>query len=413
MRPSNQVEREPRYAWVVVAVLSLALAVASGTQGTFGLLVKPWEVDFGWERAAISLTASIGFVFYGISQALSGRWADRIGPRAIFTAGLVILGVGTAAISSIVTLWQAYLVFGVLMSIGVGAASSSTAAVAIARWFTRRRGLAVGIVTGGSAAGYFVLLPLMAAFLQTAGWRSAFLWLGASIVLVMVPIVLWLLRNDPGGHADRDGAGTAMGRPLPLIQLGHHANFWALAGSFFICGVTSIGVTDAHLIPHAQDHHIATVTAASAFGVLALVNTIFTTLSGAVADRVGYKRLLCWIYAGRAITLVFLIFARDPVSLFIFAVAFGIVDFATVAPTVALSTTLFGSRSAGTVFGLVSLSHQVSAALGSYAGGLIHDLTGSYSSFFASAAILAGAAAAIAWAISETQVVGGLESPAT
>src|SRR4029453_19570160 len=93
MRPSNQVEREPRYAWVVGAVLSLALAIASGTQGTFGLLVKPWEVEFGWERAAISLTASIGFVFYGLAQALSGRWADRIWPRATFTAGAGCLGV--------------------------------------------------------------------------------------------------------------------------------------------------------------------------------------------------------------------------------------------------------------------------------------------------------------------------------
>ena len=129
-------EREPRYAWVVVAVLFLANAVASGTQGSFGLLVRPWETDFGWERAAISLTASIGFVVYGTSQALSGRWADRVGPRTIFASGLVILGIGTAALGSIVTLWQAYLVFGVLMSIGFGAASSSTSAVAIAHWFT-------------------------------------------------------------------------------------------------------------------------------------------------------------------------------------------------------------------------------------------------------------------------------------
>jgi MFS family permease len=104
---------------------------------------------------------------------------------------------GTAAVSSIVALWQAYLVFGVLMSIGLGAASSPTAAVAIARWFSRRRGLAVGIVAGGGAAGYFVLLPLMAAALQAAGWRTAFLWLGVGIVLVTVPIVLWLLRDDP------------------------------------------------------------------------------------------------------------------------------------------------------------------------------------------------------------------------
>jgi predicted MFS family arabinose efflux permease len=122
-----------------------------------------------------------------------------------------------------------------------------------------------------------------------------------------------------------------------------------------------------------------------------------------VADRLGYTRLLGWIYTGRALTLVFLVFARDPVSLFVFAVAFGIVDFSTVAPTTALSTILFGHRSAGTVFGLVALSHQLGSALGSYAGGVLHDATGSYTAFFLGAAGFSGAAAFMSWAISEAR----------
>jgi MFS family permease len=170
--------------------------------------------------------------------------------------------------------------------------------------------------------------------------------------------------------------------------------------------VTTAGLIDPHLIPHAQDHHISPVVAATAFGVLSLVNMVFTIVSGAVGDRWGYKRLLGWIYAGRAVTLVFLVFAGDPVLLFVFAVAFGIVDFSTVAPTTALATILFGRRSAGTVYGLVSLSHQVGSATGSYAGGVIHDATGSYTGFFLAGAALSGAAAAMAWAISERRVAG-------
>jgi len=406
-------EREPSYAWVVVGTLFFAQAVALGVRGTIGLLVNPWEAEFGWDRAAVSLTASLGFVVYGVAQALAGRWADRTGPRVIFAASIALLGVGTVAVSSIVTLWQAYLIFGVLMMFGVGGASSATSAVAVARWFTARRGLALGVVSAGSAAGQLVLVPVAAALMGALGWRAAFVWLGIGILVVALPVVLLLLRDDPDQAAGRAGAGAApAGSPMAVAKLLRHGNFWWLALSFFVCGVTTAGLIDTHFIPYAQDHHISAVTAATAFGVLSLVNMVFTTLSGAVSDRLGYTRILGWIYAGRAVTLVFLVFARDPVSLFIFAVAFGIVDFSTVAPTTALSTTLFGRRSAGTVYGLVSLSHQMGSALGSYAGGLVHDLTGSYTGFFVAGAALSGAAAFMAWAISESPVPRTEAAPA-
>ena len=396
-------QREPSYAWVVVGVMFFAQAVALGVRGTIGLLVNPWEAEFGWDRAAVSLTASLGFVVYGLAQAFSGRWADRTGPRVIFAASIALLGVGTMAVSSIVTLWQAYAIFGVLIMLGIGGASSPTSAVAVARWFTARRGLALGIVGAGSAAGQFVLVPVMATLIGSLGWRAAFLWLGVGILAVALPIIVLLLRDDPSQGVGRAGAAASdVGSPMPMAEILRHANFWWLALSFFVCGVTTSGLIDTHFIPYAQDHHVAAVTAATAFGLLSLVNMVFTTLSGAASDRLGYTRLLGWIYAGRAVTLVFLVFARDPASLFVFAVAFGIVDFSTVAPTTALSTVIFGRRSAGTVFGLVALSHQIGSALGSYAGGLVHDLTGSYAGFILAGAALSGAAAFMSWAISES-----------
>ena len=405
--------REPSYAWVVVGVLFFAQAVALGVRGTIGLLVNPWEAEFGWDRAAVSLTASLGFVVYGLAQVISGRWADRTGPRVIFAASIALLGVGTVAVSSIVTLWQAYLIFGVLIMFGIGGVASPAAAVAVARWFTARRGLAFGVVSAGSAAGQLILLPVMATLITVVGWRAAFVWLGVGILVVALPIVLLLLRNDPDQAAGRAGPTAARAEsPMAVSKILRHANFWWLALSFFVCGVTTAGLIDTHFIPYAQDHHISAVTAASAFGVLSLVNMVFTTLSGAVSDRLGYTRLLGWIYAGRAVTLVFLVFARDPVSLFVFAVAYGIVDFSTVAPTTALSTILFGRSAAGTVYGLVALSHQVGSALGSYAGGLVHDLTGSYVGFFVAGAVLSGAAAFMAWAISEAPAPRTSAAPA-
>jgi MFS family permease len=361
----------------------------------------------------VSLTVSVGFVVYGIAQAISGRWADRIGPRVIVAASVALLGVGAAAIGSIVSLWQAYVCFGILVMAGVGGAAGPAAAASIARWFTARRGLALGLVSGGSAAGQFVLLPVMALLIGALGWRAAFFWLGAGILLVALPMAALVLRDDPErdrGHAE--AAAAVKGSPMALAEIARDANFWWLALSFFVCGVTTGGLIDAHFIPHAQDHHIAAVTAATAFGVLSLVNMVFTTLAGAVGDRVGYTRLLGWIYAGRAATLVYLVFARDPVSLFVFAVAYGIVDFSTIAPTIALSTVLFGRRSAGTAYGLVSLSHQLGSALGSYAGGVVHDVTGTYTAFFLGGAALSAAAAFMSWAISEARSARPETAPA-
>jgi MFS family permease len=394
-------ERELPYAWVIVGLSFFGLAMATGIRSTIGLVVHPWEQEFGWDRAAVSLTAAVGFLAYGLVQPAAGRWADRFGPRRVFAGSLALLGVSTVALAGIHTLWQAYLVFGVGLMAAVGGASSVPAAVAVARWFRRRMALAIGIVMAGAAAGQLVLVPALAWGMRVSGWRMAFLWAGASVLLIVVPLMLGLFRDDPpGGAAARARRDEADGRPLPFGALARQPNFWRLVGSFWVCGATTAGLIDTHLIPYAEDVHIDSVTAATAFGVLGTFNVLGTLFSGAVSDRWGHKVVLGWVYALRAVTLVGLLFVREPVTLFVFAVTFGMVDFATVPPTTTLSTTLFGRRSGGTVIGLVALSHQVGSAVGSYAGGLIHDLAGAYGLFFGGAAVLCGLAAVLSWTIS-------------
>lgn len=395
-------ERELPYAWVIVALAFFALAVGMGARSTIGLVVHPWEGEFGWDRAAVSLTASLGLLAYGLAQPLAGRWADRYGPRAVFTASLALLGVATVAVGFIQSLWQAYLVFGiVLMGAGAGV-SNVTGAVAVARWIKGKKALAIGIIMAGAAAGQLVLVPAIAALMKAQGWRTAFVWSGAAVLAVAVPLVFLFTRDDPPGSAEaRAAQDRADGRPQPFSTLARQKNFWWLMGSFWVCGATTAGLIDPHLIPYAEDVHIDTVTAATAFGVLGAFNVIGTLFAGAVSDRWGHKWVLGWVYAARAVTLVALPFVREPVLLFAFAVTFGLVDFATVPPTTALSTTLFGRRSGGTVVGLVSLSHQIGSAMGSYAGGLVHDLAGSYVLFFLAGAALCVAAAAMSWAIRE------------
>jgi MFS family permease len=397
---------------VIVALAFFALALGMGIRSTIGLLVNPWEGEFGWDRAAVSLTASFGILVYGLAQPLAGRWADRYGPRLVFTGSLVLLGVSTAAVGLIQNLWQAYLIFSIGLMAAVGGTSNVPAAVAIARWIKRRKALAVGIVMAGAAAGQLVLVPAIAVFMTGVGWRVAFVCSGLAVLVIAVPLVGLLLKDDPPGTAEaRAAMERAAGRPQSFVALARQKNFWWLMGSFGVCGFTTVGMIDPHLIPHAHDIQIDAITAATAFGVLGTFNVLATLVAGAVSDRVGHKWVLGWVYAGRAVTLLFLLIVREPMLLFVFAVAFGIVDFATVPPTTALSTTLFGTRSGGTVIGLVSLSHQIGGAVASYVGGLIHDLTGSYVLFFVVGALLCAAAAAMSWAIDDVRAVEALPSP--
>lgn len=393
-------ERELPYAWVILALAFLAAGLSMGIRSTIGLLFRPWEAEFGWDRAAVSLTASLGFLAYGVSQPVAGRLADRHGPRRVFAGSLCLLGLTTAGVALIRDLWHAYLIFGFGLMLAVGGASSVPAAVAIARWIKRRKALAVGIVMTGAAAGQLILVPLVARLVQAVGWRAAFAWTGLGVLLVGVPLILLLFKDDPpGGREGRVEGAAADERPWSLGAIVREKNFWWLVGGFWICGATTSGLVDTHLIPYAEDIHIDVVTAATAFGVLSAFNVLGTLFAGAVSDRWGHPRVLGWVYAGRALTLVFLTFVSEPLALFAFAVAFGIVDFATVPPTTALSTGLFGRRSGGTVIGIVSLSHQVGSAVGSYAGGLAHDVAGSYRWFFLGAAALCAVAATMSWAI--------------
>lgn len=393
------------YAWVIVALAFFISAVAIGIRSIIGLLIHPWEQEFSWDRAAVSLTASFGFLTFGLAQPLAGRWADRYGPRLVFVGSLLILGLSTITLGFIQNLWQVYLVFGVGMMIAIAGTSNVTAGVAIARWIKQKKALAIGVVMAGAAAGQLVLVPTIAALMKVRSWRVALIWSGLVVLGVVTPIMFFFFKDDPPRNVGVRTTRTLPDeRSQPLTQIFRQTNFWWLMGSFWVCGITTAGLIDSHLIPYAEDIHIDSVTAATAFGVLGAFNVLGTLFAGAVSDRWGHKWVLGWVYAGRALTLGFLLFVQEPVMLFAFAVAFGMVDFATVPPTTALSTTLFGGRSGGTVIGLVSLSHQIGSATGSYAGGLIHDLAGNYKLFFLAGAILCIVAAIMSWSISEEKV---------
>jgi MFS family permease len=397
------------YAWVIAVVVVLTLMASAGLRSTFGVFIKPLEQEFGWSRTTLSTVAAVSLFIYGASGPFAGRLADRIGPRGILTGSMLVLGLGSLLSGWVGSLWQLALTSGLLMAAGAGGASVSVASSLAARWFESRRGLVLGLAGGGMSAGQLLIIPLAMTLTVHGGWRNGFTVLGL-LALLLVPLIFWLVRNDPEDKGLRPygvSAGSAARQPMALeartslTEAKSDPAFWLLAGSFFVCGYTSTGLVMTHLIPHSVEHGFGEMAAAQALGIMGAVNIVGTVASGWICDRFGRKGPLAFYYFFRGVSLVFLIFVQTLPQLRLFAVIFGLNYISTVPPTSTLTAQLFGRRSVGEIFGWIFLSHQVGAALGSYLGGLFFDLTGGYTLAFLSAAILAFIATGLVLAIVE------------
>lgn len=398
--------KRKHYAWVVLLLAFGALVTGGGIRLAFGSFVHPWEAEFGVTRGATSAVATLSFIVYGLMQPVVGRWADRRGPGGVLAAGLLIVAAGLLISRYAGSIWFIAFAFGGVASVGFAGVSTVTASVAVARWFQDRRGLAMALLTLATSAGQMTLTPAAIFLNEAHGWRQTFLVYGIGIA-VIAPFIYWLVKADPAsvgalpyGATDpstppqrRETAGVAgLGKVLRT------PDFWWLALPFFVCGITTTGMIDTHIIPFAADHHMPQGATALAVALLAGFNSLGILIAGYLSDRMPRRYLLAFLYGMRAVTMVFLVTVRSPEALMAFAVIFGLVDFATVPPTSSLAAEIVGSSNVGLVFGLISLSHQLGSALGAFVPGVLHDLTGSYqASFLMGAATLVGATVLSLW----------------
>ncbi len=386
------------YAWVILAVVFVGVLGAQGVRLAFGAFVVPWEESFEVSRGTVAAVSLVSFLVYGATQPVVGRLADRLDIPRLFSAGLVVIAIGLVLSASAGSVMVLGVTYGVVASIGFGISASVAASVLVARWFVAKRGMAFGILEAGFGAGQLVLAPLSLFLIARIGWRPTLWVFAALLALVLAPLMLAFLRSSPAsmgleplGGPDPDAADHLDEERPDLLR---RKEFWYLGVPFFVCGITTTGMIDTHLIPFAHDHGNSDAITSAAVGALAVFNIIGTAGAGLLVDHYDPRRMLGWLYALRAVSLVLVLVLNQGFWLIQFGVLFGIVDFATVAPTQTLVSRYFGARSMGFVFGLVLASHQVGSAVGSYVPGRVHDLTGSYDlSFLAAATTLIVASA--------------------
>lgn len=408
------------YAWVIVGITFVTLLVAQSIRSTPGLLTLPLEAEFGWDRASISLAVAISLIAFGLGGPLGGATLDRFGPRRVLIAGCVLIAGGIWALTQLRELWQFYLIWGLVIGLGTGAAGNVVSGVVAHRWFRTHQGLVIGALGAAVSAGQLIFIPTIAAVLVSTGWRPAISILAVALVVVLVPLLLFM-RDKPEdmglkpfgeGATSRSRERVLDTRGTPLRAAVGTRDFWLLAGSFFVCGYTSNGLIGTHLIPHAVEHGFTEVAAAGTLALLGSLNIVGTLASGWLTDRYDPRKLLALYYGFRATSLFALPFIYELQWLVLFAIVYGLDWVATVPPTVNLTAARFGRASLGTLYGWIWFSHMMGAALAAYAGGFFRVLLGDYHLMFISAGIMGFIAVNLALRISAPRLPAPAEATA-
>ncbi|MEV0566704.1 MFS transporter [Dactylosporangium sp. NPDC050588] len=380
-------------AWLVAAVAFVALVGAAGFRATPGVMLHPLHEEFGWSLGTISLAVSINLLLFGLTAPFAAALMERFGIRRVVAYALLLVSAGSGLTVFMRHSWELIALWGVLVGLGTGSMALAFVATVTGRWFVKRRGLVTGVLTAGGAAGQLVFLPLLALLVDSHGWRAAALTV-AGAALVVVPLVLWRLRDHPAdlgvtayGATDADAApvppvtGGAARRALGALRgAARVPAFWLLAGGFAICGATTNGLIGTHFIPAAHDHGMTEPVAASLLALVGLFDIVGTIASGWLTDRMDSRVLLGWYYALRGASLLVLpaLFAATVrPSMVVFILFYGLDWVATVPPTVALCREYFGA-SGPVVFGWVFASHQFGAAIAATGTGLLRDRLGNY-----------------------------------
>jgi predicted MFS family arabinose efflux permease len=373
-----------------VAVLLAATCVISlsvGIRATLGLFLRPMTLDLHWSRAAFALAIALQNIVWGLAQPFTGMLADRFGTGRVLAIG----GIGYALglyIMSLATTPETFTVgVGLINGLSLSATAFAIVYGAVGRMVPEKnRTLAMAIASSGGSIGQFIMLPLGRALIDGMGWSQALVAL-AALSLAVVPLSL-LLRSRATAEP---GSAVRPGRAFKSAL--RHKPFWLLFCTFFTCGF-HVAFIATHLPAYLEDHAISGRIAATALALIGLFNIFGSLTVGWMGGRYSKKLVLSGLYFTRAAALLgFLLLPLSPASVIVFACATGFTWLGTVPLTSGIVGQIFGVRYLSTLFGFVFFGHQIGSFLGVWLGGLVYDLTGSYTPIWWAAfglAVLAG-----------------------
>jgi len=379
------------YGWVVVAAFLVIGITLYGIHFSFGIFFKSIESEFSLTRAATSAILSANMVLAGLYSFFAGWALDRYGPRIVVLLMGIFTGLSLVLTSQTNALWQLFITYSLLLAMGTGPLYVVPMS-AVSRWFDKKRGMALGLSSLGVGLGMVVMAPFATYLITNFGWHTAYLIIGLIAWSVALPLSL-LLKKDPrevGALPDGVKAYTEAAKsegdsiqPIDssLSQLFRTRNFWLFVFIWFLFAAC-LFLIFTHLVPHITDIGFSAGQAAVVLSLIGVASIPGRLLMGIVSDRLGRKLapIICTLLQSGAI--VWLVWAQDLWSLYLFALVFGFFYSGFGTSGAALISDTFGLNKIGVIFGLLEISFGIGAAIGPAFGGIIFDVRHSYSLAF-------------------------------
>lgn len=383
------------YGWVMVIMSIFILATNGIPFYTFGIFLRPITTEFNWERGALSAALSITMLGAGGLGIITGRLSDKYGPRLLVTVNGVLAGIAFLLMSQISSLWQVYLIWGLLLSIANSCVFIPVMST-IPRWFTKKRGIAMGIAVSGFGLGG-VTTPFLAQWLiSTYGWRQTYIFLGLITLVIITPLAQFM-RPSPqrmglkpygeNGIIEDEQPLTSIAEGLSFTQAIKTGRFW-IFGLILFCFLFALQVIIVHIVPHAVDIGIPTTIAASLISILAGGGLIGKLTAGFISEKIGARLALSACLVLATLALIWLQFSRDVWTLYLFAAVFGVAYGGVVPLQNLIPAELFGLKFLGIILATIFLLGTIGGAIGPVLAGSIFDVTGSYRLAFLIAVIL-------------------------
>lgn len=416
--PAREHSSNPRpaffYGWLIVAVSAITLLVVFGIRLSFTVYFVALSTDFQWPRASTAFIFSVTMIVFALASTPAGLALDRFGARRTFGAGAALLALGLLLSSYIESYWQLVVSYGVVAGLGVAILGLGLQAGLIARWFRRKRGVALGLAFAGTGFGALILTPTAEWLIGQAGWRVSYLFM-AGLALLLIPLILIFLRLTPASMGllpDGDLAAEisvagfpddkTTNKPVADWTLGQAVRtpaFWLV----IVAGLGAIGplrMLTVHQLAAMVDAGFDSLFAATVIGFSGAVTAAAFVLFGALSDRIGRGPAyglgsICLL--GAIVLLSGLGSGQARGWLALYALLLGLGEGSRSSLVTAVASDLFPGRSMGAINGAVGAAFGLGAAFFPWFAGRLFDYNGAYSTAFAIAGLAVLVSTAALW----------------